>query len=59
MTDGVEKLISEIDERISKAYKVLEGDEDTLYVKERATGIHYQIKVSECNNEWMKSRIGA
>lgn len=51
MTDGVEKLISEIDERLSNAYKVLEGDEDTLYVKERATGIHYQIKVSECNDE--------
>lgn len=51
MTDGVEKLISEIDERLSNAYKVLEGDEDTLYVQERATGIHYQIKVSECNEE--------
>ncbi len=42
------KIINEIDERLSNDYVVLEGDEDTLYVKCRETGKHYAIHVAEC-----------
>ena len=43
----VKNLIDEIDEQLSNNYKVLEGTSDTLYVKERSTGKHLEIKVTE------------
>lgn len=47
LEDCVKNLIDEIDKRLSNAYKVLEGTSDTLYVKERSTGKHLEIKVTE------------
>lgn len=47
LEDCVKNLIDEIDKRLSNAYKVLEGNSDTLYVKERSTGKHLEIKVTE------------
>lgn len=44
----MEKLLETIDAGLSNAYKVLDGDHDTLYVLERETGKQYEIKVSEC-----------
>lgn len=40
-------LIHAIDECLPNSYVVLEGDNETLYVKERNTGKHFEIKVSE------------
>lgn len=40
-------LIHVIDELLPNTYKVLDGDADTIFVFERATGKHYEIKVSE------------
>ena len=40
-------LIHVIDELLPNAYKVLDGDADTIFVIERATGKRYEIKVSE------------
>ena len=40
-------LIHVIDELLPNTYKVLDGDADTIFVFERATGNHYEIKVSE------------
>ena len=40
-------LIHVIDELLPNAYKVLDGDADTIFVFERATGKRYEIKVSE------------
>ena len=47
LEDCVKNLIDKIDERLSNDYKVLEGTSDTLYVKERSTGKHLEIKVTE------------
>lgn len=47
LEDCVKNLLDEIDKRLSNAYKVLEGNSDTLYVKERSTGKHLEIKVTE------------
>lgn len=47
LEDCVKNLINEIDERLSNNYKVLEGTRDTLYVRERSTGKHLEIKVTE------------
>ena len=41
------RLIHVIDELLPNAYKVLDGDADTIFVFERATGKRYEIKVSE------------
>lgn len=40
-------LIHVIDELLPNTYKVLDGDADTIFVFERATGKRYEIKVSE------------
>lgn len=40
-------LIQAIDENLPTSFVVLDGDHETLYVKERNTGKHYEIKVSE------------
>lgn len=40
-------LIQVIDENLPTLFVVLDGDHETLYVKERNTGKHYEIKVSE------------
>ena len=40
-------LIRTIDECLPNSYVVLEGDSETLYIKERNTGKHFEIKVSE------------
>ncbi|MBT9841481.1 hypothetical protein [Blautia sp. MCC283] len=47
MNEGIKELINVIDEYLPNSYKVLEGDEETLYVKERTTGKHFEIKVTE------------
>ena len=47
MENSIKNLIDEIDERLPNDYKVLEGTKDTLYVKERSTGKHLEIKVTE------------
>ncbi len=41
-------LLEAIDEGLSNRYVILEGDEDTIYVKDRETEKHYAIHVSEC-----------
>lgn len=39
------ELLNEIDACLSNRYIVLEGDDDTLYVKNRENGEHFAIKV--------------
>ena len=41
-------LLEAIDEGLSNRYVILEGDDDTIYVKDRETEKHYAIHVSEC-----------
>jgi len=43
-TNPVKELINEIEERLTNRYKVLEGDSDTIYVKDQQTGQHFAIK---------------
>lgn len=40
-------LIQTIDECLPNSFAVLESNDEALYVKERNTGKHYEIKVSE------------
>lgn len=44
----VEKIIDMLDNQITNDYKILEGDDDTLYIMSRETGKSYSIKVKEC-----------
>lgn len=44
------EVIEMLDERITNDYVVLEGDEDTLYIKSRKSGKHFSIKVQECDD---------
>ena len=46
--DGEDALVNAIDMGLSNRYVVLEGDRDTLYVKDRTSDRHYAIHVSEC-----------
>jgi len=46
----MEELLEAIDEGLSNRYKVLEGDDETLYVKDRETEEHYAIHVSLCED---------
>lgn len=39
------ELINEIDATLSNRYVVLEGDDNTLYVKDRQNGEHFAIHV--------------
>lgn len=50
MNDNVKELIEIIDAYLPNSYEVLEGDDETLHVKERATGKHFEIKVSEAED---------
>ena len=43
--DLEEELLDEIDNNLSNRYVVLEGDHDTLYVKDRRNGETLKIKV--------------
>ena len=41
-------ILEIIDSALALAgYNILEGDTDTLYIKDRKTGTHYVIKVNE------------
>ena len=44
----MEELINAIDVGLSNRYVVLEGDHETLYVKDRETQKHYGIHIEEC-----------
>lgn len=44
----IDVLVNAIEERLPSDFKVLEGDEDSIYVKNRVTGNHYEIKIKEC-----------
>ena len=50
-------LIQVIDENLPTSFVVLDGDHETLYVKERNTGKHYEIKVSEIVEQENYERI--
>ena len=44
--DDIERdLLDEIDSNLSNRYVILEGDHDTLYVKDRQNGETLKIKV--------------
>lgn len=43
----MEELINEIECRLSNKYIILDGDHDTMYVKDRETGKQYEIKLQE------------
>ena len=44
----MEELLEAIDMSLSNKYVVLEGDHETIYVKDRDTDKHYAIHVNEC-----------
>lgn len=44
----LEELVTNIEEHLGGDYKVLEGAEDTIYLKNRKTDNHYEIKISPC-----------
>ena len=46
--EGERVLVDVIDSCLPNSYVVLEGDKDTLYVKNRKTGDHYSIRVALC-----------
>lgn len=47
-SDIMESLVTVLDEAISaNGYRVLEGDNDTIYVKHVQSGCEFEIKVSE------------
>ena len=46
--DGERDLINVIDDVLTNRYVVLDGDDNTLYVKDRDTGNYFEIKVTEC-----------
>ena len=48
--NGERDLINEIDNVLTNRYVVLEGDGETLYVKDRETGRHFEIKVTWCDD---------
>ena len=43
----MEKLLEAIDAGLGNAYKVIDGDHDTLCIVEHETGKHFEIKVKE------------
>lgn len=43
----MEELINAIDMGLSNRYKVIDGDDHTICVVDRETGIHYEICVLE------------
>lgn len=43
----MEELINEIESRLSNKYRVLDGDHDTIIIKDRDTGKHYEIRCQE------------
>ena len=48
--NGERDLIYEIDNVLTNRYVVLEGDDETLYVKDRETGRYFEIKVTQCDD---------
>ena len=46
----MKELLEAIDAGISNAYKVIDGDRDTLCVVERKTGKRYEISVKEVDD---------
>lgn len=46
--EEIMELINSIEERLPGEYKILEGDEDSIYIVNRETGKHYEIKITEC-----------
>ena len=45
----MEQLLREIDENLSNRYVVLDGDHDSIYVKDRESDKHFVIHVAECD----------
>lgn len=41
------EIINMIDDRLSMAYKVLDGDDHSIIIKDRATGKEFEITVKE------------
>ena len=41
------EIINMIDDRLSIAYKVLDGDDHSIIIKDRATGKEFEITVKE------------
>lgn len=41
------EIINMIDDRLSMAYKVLDGDDYSIIIKDRATGKEFEITVKE------------
>lgn len=48
--NGERDLIHEIYKVLTNRYVVLEGDDETLYVKDRETERHFEIKVTWCDD---------
>lgn len=44
----IQELIDFIEEKMPGDYKLLECCDDTLYIKNRISGNHYAIKITEC-----------
>lgn len=47
MKEKIKKLLDAIDAGLPNTYVVVDGDDDTLCIKERNSGTHYEIKVTE------------
>ena len=48
MNRDIDVLFERIESAIDGAFVVLEGDNDTVYVKSCETGEHYAIRITEC-----------
>ena len=44
----IQELIDNIEEKLPGDYKLLECLDETLYIKNRNSGNHYAIKITEC-----------
>lgn len=47
--DPVRQLLSDIETSLPDKYKILEGDDDTIYVKNTDTDKHFAIHIAECD----------
>jgi len=45
----MEELVKTLEVHLPRRYKILEGDHDTVYVMDRVTEEHFEIKVSKCS----------
>lgn len=48
--NGERDLIYEIYKVLTNRYVFLEGDNETLYMRDRETGRHFEIKVTWCDD---------